>query len=350
MRFTKLFTVSMDIENPTNFMYDEVKHAMIQLRNEYEQRCYQGCFIVHILEIIKISDCIIITTNLDGNGKITVKFKADVCVYRIRDILTDVTIQKLEKFIFGSHEIENIQNVQNIQKEQKEQKGQNVIVTLSRSELAKTLRIGQKISVVVHRVLYKPFKPTVAIAASVLTRESIAPVFQVQGTISRDDINTLFKYVIKINEELEKRETLIVDGYKEGLWFFEELLYGSTSDFKKDDETIQSEGYINWQGPSSKKTVDGTLNILNIINNIQTSGEDYDMTGYWTRDIALFRSSPLINKLEKSELPIQVPPIVLIDIYLNNILNSLQATREMVGIYNTDELLKSHKNLWVAMQ
>lgn len=335
MRFTKLFTVSMDIENPTNFMYDDVNHAMIQLRNEYEQRCYQGCFIVNILEIIKISDCIIITTNLDGNGKITVKFKADVCVYRNRDILTDVTIQKLDKFILGSHKIEDIPNV---------------IVTLSRSQLAKTLRIGQKISIVVHRVIYKPFKPTVAIAATVLTRESIAPVFQVQGTISRDDINTLFKYVIKINEELEKRETLIVDGYKEGLWFFEELLYGSTSDFKKDDETIQSEGYINWQGPSSKKTVGSTLNILNIINNIQKSGKDYDMTGYWTRDIALFRSSPLINKLEKSELPIQVPPIVLIDIYLNNILNSLQATREMVGIYNTDELLKSHKNLWVAMQ
>ena len=79
------------------------------------------------------------------------------------------------------------------------------------------------------------------------------------------------------------------------------------------------------------------------------------VTGYWSRSLTIYRSSPMIKFSETiiSELGeiIEEASVTSVFIrFLKNMLDFLMAIRQMNDLYDSDEMIKSHKNIWDAMR
>jgi hypothetical protein len=85
------------------------------------------------------------------------------------------------------------------------------------------------------------------------------------------------------------------------------------------------------------------------------AGENVPVAGVWSRSLALYRSSPLVGVARGAPpaawTTVDGTPRAVFAEFLKNILDFLVATRELIEVYNTRELLDNkHHNLWGVMR
>lgn len=230
-------------------------------------------------------------------------------------------------------------------------------------------RPGQKVPTRITKVSFEPTQKMILMNGIPLACETVFPVHYVRGSLGPKDKDKLSPIYTEIINEMEKRKMLVQDKRRD-LWFFEALLYAYRFETREPNAADQSipawENGPTWDGPPDHAgnlghSIAHTESLLKYLHDLIENDSTIDMTGLWYRDRAIYRSSPLVSRIpltSEDQAPprpegmstiISSTPSVLCAFYLQNILDFLTCSREMVETYDTEELRKSHGNIWNAM-
>ena len=329
----KIFEVTLNIKNPINFCANKSQQILLNLQEIYCGKCYKGAYITKIKSILNSSKCILESTNTSGDCIIDVQFLAEILTFNMWDIMVGIDITDVKGMVLGKYG-GNEKNPQSI-------------VTLEISKLTETLAKGQKIAIRVIKTKYQPMQTNLSILGIPLSCDQRAPIYKLKGSLNQSMVVDFKPLYESIKSELILRNELIKNKRAE-LWFFESLLYSYRQPNKKDSQKI-----ADWEGPISVSSQPEAKNILSIIETV-ISGKDVSVSGYWSRTLTIYRSSPIVemySTLPKDwEQPIVNEPHIAFVSFLQNILSFLTATRELVECYNTQELIDGHKNIWTVME
>ena len=340
MKQSKGFTVTLTVLNPIQFCSALEKNVLTLLRNNYKGRCYQGAFIIEILDVTAISSCRITPTNNSGNGTVDVSFAAEVEVISRWDIVTGVVISRRDIAVIGVANRED---------------GAGKITVTLRPRHAETIRVDQKVAVRVTDVMHPPMQSMIVAVGNLLTCDQAAPIFRIKGSLDRDSAADLLSLIASIRTELEERERAM-ESQVGGFLFLRSLLYAFVKKSVSDgvDEAV-TQGAARWRGPTRVESAETPVNFLEIAIRAAELRETVKVDGYWTRSLTLFRSSPYINRTSLTAQPAEgaiadATPRLMFAMLLKNMLDFLVAVREMVASYNTPELIEEHKNIWAVMR
>jgi hypothetical protein len=326
MIIKRVYDVSLNITDPINYCTNKKEHTLIELNNHYKNKCFMGSFILDILDILQISSCRIVNTNSSADGIIDVKFLAKIYTLNAWDILVGVKIEKNQTLIGGKY-----------------QKNELVInVSFPPTHLQGTvLHVGQLIPTRVCIPIHNPKENSISAAAVLLTCDLKNTIYKVRGKIDKSHMEEILSIIDNIDQELDKR-SLLLQTKKKSIIFFESLLYPYKS--YPDATTITINKNKEWFGPSTN--LEKSSNYINLHSML-----NMDLTGYWTRPLTLCRSCPFAmtySDKPTEEYVTTYPHLLMID-FLKNTLNYLVAIREMSELY-TDDLIKSHENIWNLMK
>jgi len=339
-----ILSTTLNVRDPINFCADKQTHILSELKKIYVGRCYQDCYILSIEEILKSSSCRDQQTNNTGRGYIEVMFRARVTKSTKWDILVGVRLLYRKQALIG--EVTKCGQVN----EQK--RFTPAVVTLIETQEVATLQVGQIIAVRVYRVTHPPAQHSPAVLATLLTCERAAPTYKVQKQITQKQAEPLLPILNNLEELLVARQALI-DGTTYGrdrIWFFERLLY--TFPIGQSSETQTSASLNGWSGPKGRDSPNGVelISIIDFIRDI-LSGKKKNVIGHWGRPLELYRSSPIIAfSPEHSQESITVDPLILFQGFLRNIIQFVGAIQDLALVFQKDELLASHENVWAAMR
>jgi hypothetical protein len=349
MLLEKEFCVTVDVADVCNFCANKGPLLMAALHDEYAGRCYMGCYIIEIVEIIMASACHLITTNSSAEGYIEVKFMARVAVFSQWDILVGVEVMMNEKMLIGVHG-------------DKVRKTGLATVALLPSKAVEALAVGQQIAVRVVVAGHTPMQERASVYAVLLTCDAAAQVYRLRGALDKAASAELAPMLAAVETELAAREELVATR-RADLWFFELLLYSyraRRAGTGTDSQTLPAwEGGPSWEGPPALVPhAEGCAvrNVLDIVRKVVHDGESVPVTGAWSRPLNLYRSSPLAAVADGRHLPAgwiaatESAPRVVFALFLKNILDFLVATRELAQLYSTEELVRKHFALWAAMR
>jgi hypothetical protein len=330
MFIEKTFEVTLTISNPINYCINKYQHVMTDLNNSYKNRCYLGTYIMEILDIIQISSCRIVNTNSSADGIIDIRFIAKVYVLNTWDILVGVQIEKNQSLVIGKYKKNNIE----------------VNITFTPTNIQSTLlKLKQYVPIRVIRSIHKPMHEHISAACLLLTCDKKNLVYKIKGEIPSYANNEIKHLLELLKDELKERSKLMLTKQKEIL-FFESLLYY----YKNNTDNVETVNVTNDITYTSykPKQIDqsGTESIHNILDIVNK-----DLTGYWSKSLDLYKSSPFIKLLHNKpqEYILSLPHIAIIEI-LKSIINYLNVIKEFTIIYNTDELINSHENIWNMMK
>lgn len=320
MIFEKGFEVTIDIDDPISACADKKTYIMNELSRIYVNKCFKGSYILNIKKINKISECRIVKQTTDAIGVCDVQFNANVCIISKWDIIVGVEIKTTNIMITGLCD-------------------EYGVATFVPSKGANSLTVGQKAIIKVEMAKHDNMH-RVNIVGRFLECDKSNIVYLVNGALDNSAMADFALLVKNIKEELAERRKL--DSSK--LWFFEHLLYVYANDTSKLQTTDCGNGDI-WNGP-----IGGNTNILEIANKVM-NGETVNVSGYWSRPMNIYKSSPFAERVESTpEAYIESNPRMLFSIMLKNIYDNLNAIRRMVELYGDEEILNMHSNIWNHMR
>jgi hypothetical protein len=240
---------------------------------------------------------------------------------------------------------------------------------LNSSALTKSiesLSLGQKVPIRIIDANHQPKQEEATIFGSLLVCDKEAPIYKLNGTLNASAKSDLTPFLDAIREELQARAGIDTDK----LNFFEKKLYSynlnssnnlTNSSKSKEYTTISSEKFPEWKGPEGIKNNNEIINLLDFITKAIKSGTS--VTGYWSHSLNIYRSSPMImfalsdravgNTLSDRAVGnvIEESNITSVFIrFLKNMLDFLMAVRQMTEIYDTEQEIKAHANIWAAME
>jgi hypothetical protein len=354
----KKYIVSIFISDPLNpnLSINTENYISTILNEEYVGKCYNGAFILKIEDIIEISDCEIIMTNLLGTGNINVKFIAVVKQFYSGDFLFNVHIQKTQPSILGKYTEDTKDGEINayimipygIQFEPSPLK-QSVL----------SIREYQRIPMRIIDVYHKCKNSIPAIGATLLVCEKKYNKYIITSNISKKSIFSIL--LKKIKTEMELRINLSSD-VKKNISFFESLLYSYKMD-KMENTIIESNHFPEWEGLhgiGGDRAGDG--NVINLLDFLTDKKfDDGNIIGVWSRPLYIYKSSPIaifkqipmeeISELREDPTLLEegCPEVVFIR-YLKDILSYLTIIRQMAEYYIDNATVMANKNIWSAMQ
>jgi hypothetical protein len=360
MLLEKVIEVTIPVRNPINFCADKGRHLMVELRNTYEGRCFRGVYIVAVKSILRASACNIEKTNANGEAYVDVQFLADVVYFGRWDILVGVVVASHQQMVVGTYEAPAGPGSDPEAGEGAAPPGRGArpktVVSILASKSAEALAVGQKIPVRVVVAEHQPLRPEAAVIGTLLVSDQTAPAYRLEGALDAAARAELAPLLEVIDVELEARAAL-VQARKADLWFFELLLYAYRGSAAPADRTIAAgEGAPAWTGPEGLRRVEAGAEEKNVLEIARraVAGESVPVAGYWSRSLAIYRSSPLAARAASPPdgwaPPVDGAPRAVFALYLKNILDFLVATREMVELYDTPEVHGAHRNVWAAMR
>ena len=365
MHFEKVIDTTVDITNPINFCADKRRHLFTELRNKFVGRCFKGAYVLGVKEILDCGACHLVRTNGTGDGYIDVRFLAEVAVFSRWDILTGVEIMSRQQMIVGVYGGGAPGEAGEGEAPGLKRAAPRAVVTILASKSAEALAVGQKIPVRVLLAQHMPMQAQVSLVATLLVCDQTAPAYRLRGSLDPSARAELAPMLAAVERELEARAALVRDR-RADLWFFELLLYafrapadarGADARGAEESAGVPAwEGGPAWQGPPAQALEAGAegVSVLGIVRRV-VGGESVPVTGVWSRSLALYRSSPLIAFAPDGAAPpawavIEGAPRAVFAEMLKNILDFLAATRELVEVYGSAELIRSHINVWSAMR
>jgi hypothetical protein len=311
------------------FCVDKHARALAELREQYAGRCFKGTYIVEIKAITRISSCRIATTNNSAEGTIDVQFVAGTHAFSRWDILVGVEIVSQQGMLTGLYVADD---------------GARAVVTLLASRAVETLTVGQRIAVRVVVAQHQPMQTHAAVVATLLTCDSRAAVYSVRGSLDVRLAPELGDLLGRIRSELAARTTLLGTN-RAAVFMFEALLYSHPPELGV-DTTHPTVGGLEWQGPPTR-SAPAAVDLLALVQ--RATEMPTDMTGGWTRGLALCRSSPLVQR-EDPLGAVDATPRAVVGEMLKNMLDYLVAVRELVALYPTAAALSANANVWSAMR
>lgn len=321
----RVFNVTLLIVNPISFCVNKMNNIMIELKNQYENKCFQGTYIINIINIVQTSSCKIINTNASAQATIDVKFLASIFILDEWEILIGSKIDKNNSIIICVYN----------------NYGMNIITTFKPTTINSHLfTINQYIPLRIIKARHKPKTNQIATIGILLTCDTKAEVYYVEGEINKNYMFEMIRLLDKIKLELQRRDD-IYSKNKDRILFFEKLLY-SYKDIKSSPEIYNIVDQITYTNYAVKFD-NPLLNIFNIF--------DKNLTGYWYRPLSMFRSCPyIIHKLSYEGNYISIPPHTMVIEFLKQIYSFLHTISDMTELYNTDELINTHENIWLMMR
>jgi hypothetical protein len=326
LEYEKTFDATVDVPNPVQFSIDSQRNLLSELHNMFTGRCYKGALITRIVRIDNASACHIVATNGSGEGYIDVQFTAAVKVFSKWDILSGVVIRHISHLVAGHYAPAGGSAAQ-------------AFVVLHPTPGVATLTVGQQIPVRVTKSEHPARRPAAAGA-------ELAPM------------------LARIEAELELRAGLAAER-SANLSAAETLLYayksGATTAVALSDSVDAWAGGPSWAGPPQLRALDpaaSPVSILDLVRRAATSAGAIPVSGLWSRDLCIYRSSPLAAHIaDRTQAPpadwgapLDEPPRVAFALMLKNILDFLVATREMATSYDAPGLSENYAGLWGAMR
>jgi hypothetical protein len=323
MQYEKVIDGTIDIHNPINFCADKTRYLFAEIKSKFIGKCFKGVYIVSIKSVLDCSACHIIRTNSTGEGYVDVRFVASVVSYNRWDIITGIEVVSRQQLVIGTTD--------------------RAVVSVLASKAAETLAIGQKIAIRTVLAQHAPQQTKISVVGTLLTCDQAAPTYRLRGTLDHNAKIELEPMFRAIEAELQLREKL-------NTTFFEQLLYSYRKKSAASGDTIKTwPGGPVWVGPSSVSHVGEVKNVLEIVHRV-INDESVPIMGSWTRALSIHRSSPLVMLVEPSDTDIEGSVRVVFAEFLKNILDFLVAARELAAVYNTQELIDKHLNIWSVMR
>ncbi len=207
MTSIKIYNQKIDLKDVDIIYEPKEKACMKKLREIYQNKCFEGSYILEIKNIIKISDVSISSYHLDVRGELWVTFTAEVVQYSENDLIADCKIsKKIGNKVFAKTEYSN--------------------VILLSHDLSKLIKEGEHIPIIVKRAGYKILKNNISIIALPFTPS--VPIHKsmyiLVDNMSAEEINKIKSYIDSakaLKEWIKKLNTANAKKYKQ----FDKLFY-----------------------------------------------------------------------------------------------------------------------------
>lgn len=310
MIINKVIEVGLDIQNTINLYNDDDNIKRI-LSDKYEKKCFKGCYIQSINHIIKVGDCVINQDGVPNFGAISVIFEVTAIVYANGEIINGCTVVNKDKsgMIICSTDIASI------------------IVKMHKS--LESITKGQIISLRVWAVRYNQGAEKMSISAVPYLFQPKSQIYKI-GNVTNKSTEIVHNVLERIEFEVQEMEKIKKENVR--AWeTFDQLLYAYKT-----------------EQPNPPGSISQDLLAL-------AKGELKNI-GYVNRDNRMKLSKNLVycyaedkfpeNAIIESELSTENVLLILLEDYCAH----LRTIREMVGIYNTTELINSHHNLWQILK
>jgi hypothetical protein len=308
MIIKKHIEIAMNIQDCIGLYTDVYNNLKNMIIDRYKGRCLRQSYILDILDIIKYSDCVINQDGMPDFGVINVIFEAMVIVYTPGEIINNcrVVSNEVTSPIICSAPYTD--------------------VVISRNQMLNSIQVDQIISVRVHKVKYTIGGTKMTVSAVLLTPTKTPTLYEyVPSTLPDDFMDYISNITNNIKEILSDTEKLPKKNYE----FFRLMLHAY-----KDEQKSPKDVYVDLlqlieSAPTSKCYIGRdprlfpTSNIIYMSDNIEDIGRD---------DVNV------IHDLAPEQIF-----ATLLDEYCNNI----RTVFEIVKIYESKELMESHRNLWM---
>jgi hypothetical protein len=299
MLTNKVFEVQINLTNINDIYSADIESVLLsKLKENYQNRCYKGCFIVNIIQILDRSHIYIDKRNLQCSTTISIKFEADVMIYEYLDIICNNTIENITKARIEC------------------KSGKNAIYINVNGQDFSSLQVGQIIPIVVGKATYQPLQSTISINAFPFVPILIDDVIYKIDKLSEEDKQILNSSIIeKITVEQKKLRMLSKDRLK----FFTDLLYPFENKINPDN-SVKLEDIL-------KLESSGYISMLNILDNSEHM-------------LAVYKDA------QDDNLVISTDPLTVYKVLLNNYFKYLRTIIELCETYKDDKIYNSHTNVF----
>lgn len=368
MESIRSFRVTLDITDAIAFCTDKLANAKNEIINKYIGRCYKESYLVDFIEIEKISDCEIVSSDISCNGRVYVQFSARVLTLYTGCIITDMKINTSQEMVIGTSISMPVYGV------------------IHKMDFAK---MDDVVPIRITRVNHRPMKNRAVIVGIPLTCQKKELFYQITDPLTPAHVPMLSDMFYATIRELALRDMMLRDDkIKNKIAFFESLLFayhkkiGVKFDPKtwvkipanvdsnlpglKHDNNIYKlpDEYnvddLSWYGPTSDiepqlKFTD--MNVLEIVSKV-FSGETVQIKGIYHVSKDVPRSIIMIRKVDEFPENQKIlgsvrknidTPQGAIGCFLQNIYDSLVGIRRLVETYDTDEKIISADRTWKKM-
>jgi hypothetical protein len=333
---TKVINSTIAVTDPIEFCSNIDKNILSELSRKFIGRCFGGSFILGITRVVTRGSCY---ADVKGGGYIDVEFIANTLSINGNDIITNITVSHIMQIIIGTTEFRRNATLPPAR----------VVATIINPVHASAIALGQIISVRARITRHETTKEHVSLGGSLLICDQSAPQYKLSGVVDPIIVPAIKTILDSIRDELTLRAAFTPDQLTR-MMMFEKLMYSYKLSQEPAFDTIAVLADVpEWYGPISQSNT-SEINLCEILADI-ASEKPVDISGTWSRPLHIYRSSPLIMRTtENSEHDIQCadPSIKIIE-FAKNMLDSLVVIREMVDVYNTDEIISSHVNIWNIM-
>ena len=366
MLYEKVISGTVNVHNPVHFCTDKRRHLLAELRNKYVGRCFMGAYILGVKEILDSGACHIVRTNGSGEGYVDVRFLAEVAAFGRWDILTGVEIVSRQQMLVGVYggDAAGAAGAADAAGAAPASCKARAVVSVLASKAVEVIAVGQKIPIRVVLAQHAPMQPQASIVGALLVCDQTAPAYRLRGALDRSARAELAPMLAAVELELEARAALVRDR-RADLWFFEILLYAYRENAARGagdggagagaGAAAWKDGPV-WEGPRPLRAVEDGAEAVSALDVVRraVAGENVPVAGVWSRSLALYRSSPLVA-VARGAAPaawavVDGAPRAAFAEFLKNILDFLVATRELVEVYSSRELIDKHLNLWGVMR
>lgn len=307
MIITKIITVGVDLQNPIN-VYSDINANMLNiLNNRYKESCYAGCYILEVTKIIEMSDCYINQDGAPTFGTVNVRFAVRAISLLPGEVINGCKVcNKDERSIVCSTPYASI--------------------IMSANPSLESITAGQIISVMVGSTKYNIGAKKITVNAIPFMPNKVITIYKCVATA--EPMGPYFEWLMELIDEEEKRSAAVREANKRGWEFFSGLLYA----YEKKPPTPAGAVELN-----VKDLVGGTpRDVRYVVRDPRTNPAEPIVYGY--SDPSKLEPGTKV-KVANSMKDVLTP--LLAEYY-----NGLRTVREMTEIYNTAELIESHKNLW----
>jgi hypothetical protein len=287
MQVVKNISIGLDLSdsvgqcNPENILHIT--------RGKYVGRCYHGCLITSVDEIVRKGECVI--NPIVGVGTISLILRITAIQFPIGYVITGCKIEDVNDRV-GVITCSS----------------PYAFVILKREKVFESLRKGQLINVQVKIAKYSIGAPKVSVSGSVYLPQKIQPVYKIIGN------RTLLEGLLtSVKERIAAESAKVVDPNARAV--FVKLVSAYATPQKPPGTVIEIDQVLEQEFVSRDARLDLTKSIVAVID--KPEGPVLEAS-YAETMIALYE-----------------------DHY-----NTLRLINEMIEVYNTPALINDHANLW----
>lgn len=305
VRFVKKIQVGVDIKDPIGVATDE-NNLLEILRNRFEGKCYNKCFIEKITKIVRMGECVIEQTGHPTLGTIPVIFLAEVIEYGAGEIINNCVVQQVnnEMIVCSTN---------------------TAAILIKFHPMFKSIRTGQIISVRVGRAQYRINTEKISVSAVPFVPGTGCGVYKItEGDFITESVKKMLEEIAAEEKRLAamaKNDTKLYESFKK-------LLYARDTDAMPKGCTV--------------------IDLKKIVSRGVEKYVGKFITRHFLQDLSLYKAV-IMN--EADDLPGGVYQHVEIDAVMFEILNDyysyIKTLGDYIEIYSSPKILEDHKNLWL---